>query len=216
MKESATMFIYDIEDNTDISIEIKMKDKIPISLKSKTVASSVKNNCILILLLKYEDKILNFNNENLEITITVIIDNMPVFFKFCTMQYINMSGKKFHAIYCKTPGVKKNRRTNYRVIVDEYGTANTGNGTYDALITDISETGFAFIIKNWNKQKFSHVSLSYYDSLLNVNMQVIGRVVRTEEKDGNNTLFGCRLQPNSQLGSYLNMRQRKMLRERAL
>ena len=55
-----------------------------------------------------------------------------------------------------------------------------------------------------------HVRVSYHDNLLNIEVNLEGRVVRVEDRGKGNMLFGCKLVPNNRVGRYVSLRQRKM------
>ena len=141
------MYINELEVGTKLSVELNLDGKIPATLYSEVVNTISSKRAILIQRLIKDDKIVTFDTDGLKITTTVIVDNKPYMWRNCHIQYLKLKDKSYHAIICKENGVQLNRRSHFRVGVNEYCYVNYGKATIDALLLDISFTGFAFIAK---------------------------------------------------------------------
>lgn len=207
------MKIYEIEKNTEITLEVKCKGTNSLTWKCPVLETSLKSKCILIPPLKMDDKIINFDSADITAEVISIIDGIPYVFKGCSIQYIKTKEKSYHAILCKQNGAKVNRRSHFRIPLDEYCYINHGKATVDAIIKDIGFSGFAFIISHWDDVKMDFIQLSYHDSITNYNIQLTGRVVRTQKIDDHKTLVGCYMIPKDALNRYINERQRKTMKK---
>ena len=208
------MYLYDLPKDAKIILEV-FKDKQPIvQLDSVIEETSVGGNCALLAPIKFDEKILSFKGDDIKINATVIIDNKPVVWRNCSCQFIHYSNSSYHALISKSPGVAINRREAYRVKVAEYCYVNNGKTCVDAIITDISATGFAYIVGRYDDLDMNFVTLSYHDTLLDADIQLSGHVVRTVKIDETKTLYGCKMIPKDDVSSYINRRQRELLKQK--
>lgn len=206
------MFIYELEKEEVVTLTIKMKEREKLEWKCPVVDVSVKGRCILVPPLKYDDKILTFGKEGIIAEVVAIRDGKPVIFKGCNVQYIKMKDAKYHAIITKENGVNLNRRSHFRVPIDEYCYVNHGKATVDAFILNMCVSGFAFIVGHYDNPNMDFVQLSYTDKSLGTDVSVMGRVVRREDREDGKTLFGCYMIPRPDIEKYINARQRKIMK----
>lgn len=207
------MRIYEIEKNTEVILEVKCKGMNSLEWKCPVVETSIKGKCILVPPLKSNDKILSFKNADIIAQITCIIDEIPYVFKGCSVQYIKTKTNSYHAIICNENGVKINRRSHFRVNIDEYCYVNHGKATIDAIIKDISFSGFSFVVSHWDDVKMDFIQLTYHDSITNNDVILTGRVVRTQNLENDKTLIGCYMIPKESVNRYINERQRKTMKK---
>lgn len=207
------MFIYELEKEEYITLAVKMKDREPMEWKCRVMETSLKGRCALVEPVTFEDKILNFGTEGVIAEAVAIRDGKPVMFKGCAVQYVRTNNARYHAIICKNNGVNLNRRTHFRVAIDEYCYVNHGKATIDAYIRDMSSSGFSFVVGHYDKdQKMDYVQLIYTDKMLDRDITVTGRVVRLEKYDNGKAVFGCYMIPRPEIDKYLNEKQRRMLK----
>lgn len=206
------MKIYEIEKDQNINLDIHIENGKDLTWICPVKECFPKKNCIIVSVLKIDDKILNLNQIDHKAVVTIIQDEKPFIFKPCSTQYIQLNNEKYHAIFCTQSGVHINRRNYYRINVDEYCYVNYGKSVLDAFITNISSSGFAFIINDWDAVKMEFIQLSYYDSLLERDISLTGRVVRIEPKENGKTLVGCYMIPQKNITNYIQERQRRMIR----
>ena len=205
------MYIYEIEKDTPLTLTVHLPDKTVMEWKCKVLDSSQKGKCILVPPLKNEeDKILNFGPElNINAEVVIIKEEKPFIFKNCTLQLLKMKDKKIHAIICKQIGMNYNRRAYFRIPIDEYCYVNYGAATVDAMLLDMSASGFAFVVGHYDGQPMEFVQVSYHDNLMNTDVKVMGRVVRRIDQEDGRTFFGCYMIPRPDIVKYINTRQAK-------
>ncbi len=206
------MFIWELPQNSELTVEIKAEDKMPLEFKSQILLSSQRGKCVFLEPLREDNKILNFDVSDIRITAYYITgEDLPIVFKKCTMQYISHNEHKYHAVICSENGVNQNRRNHFRVPVDEYCHVNNGKATVDGIMVNVSSTGFAFVVSHWDNSPMDQVLVSYHDTLLNMEFKIKGKVVRTEPREGDRTLFGCRILLCANIEKYISARQRKLI-----
>lgn len=206
------MYIFELEKDEVVTLKIKMKERESMEWKCPVIDVSIKGKCILVSPLKYGDKILTFGREGIIAELVAIRDGKPVIFKSCHVQYIKLKNLKCHAIICKEKGVNLNRRSHFRIPIDEYCYVNNGKATIDAYIPEMSVSGFSFIVGHYDNQEMDYVKLIYTDTLLEKDISIMGRVVRRSEREDGKTLFGCYMIPRPDIEKYINVRQRKIMK----
>jgi hypothetical protein len=172
----------------------------------------VGGNCALLEPFTVDNKILSFAGDNISLQASTIIEGKLAVWRPCKIQLLRLKGNSLHALICMNDSISVNRRNAYRVDVNEYCYVNTGKATVDAMIVDISSTGFAFTVGKYDGDNIEFLQLNYHDSLLDVDVQLNGRVVRRVERDNGSFLFGCVMTPKDAVDKYINQRQRKMIR----
>lgn len=209
------MYIYDLEKDEQITLTVHLPDKRVLEWKCQIQDSSSKGKCILVPPLKLDEKILDFASvSGVEAEVVAIRDGKPLIFKPCTLQLIKLKDKKVHAIICKTIGINLNRRAYFRIPIDEYCYVNYGGATVDAMLLDMSASGFAFIVGHYDGNPMEFVQVTYHDSLMNTDVKVMGRVVRRIDKEDGRTFFGCYMIPRPDIVKYVNARQSKAMKPR--
>lgn len=210
------MFIYELEKEAPLTLTVHLPDKKVLEWKCQVVDNSPKGRCVLVPPLKNEDgKIINFDPDiKIEAEVVIIKDEKPLIFKNCYLQLIKLKDKKLHAIICKQTGINYNRRAYFRIPIDEYCYVNHGSATVDALLLDMSASGFGFIVGHYDGNPMEFVQVSYHDNLMNTDIKVMGRVVRRIDKEDGRTFFGCYMIPRPDIVKYINTRQSKSLKTR--
>lgn len=206
------MFIYELEKEELVTLTVKMKERDKMEWKCPVLDVSAKGKCILVPPLKYEDKVLAFDKEGVIAEVVAIRDGKPVIFRGCYVQYIKFRDQKYHAIITRENGVNLNRRSHFRVPIDEYCYVNHGKATVDAYIVDMSSSGFSFIVGHYDNQNMEYVQVLYKDTLMDMEISVMGRVVRREDREDGKTLFGCYMIPRPEIDRYITTRQRKIMK----
>ena len=206
------MYIYELEKEEVVTLTIKMKERDKMEWKCPVLDTSVKGKCILVPPLKYEDKVLTFGSEGIIAEVVAVRDGKPVIFKGCHVQYIKFKDQKYHAIIAKENGVNLNRRSHFRVPIDEYCYVNYGKATIDAYILDMSSTGFSFIVGHYDNNDMDYVKVIYTDTMMGTDVSVMGHVVRREDREDGKTLFGCYMIPRPDIDKYIMARQRKIMK----
>lgn len=204
------MYIYELNSGDTVTVTVICENKAPMEFKSTVVKNSAKSRCVLLVPITSDGKVIGFGSDAVHITATTLIDGKVMQWRGCHIQYIKANGNAYHALICSNTGAFINRRGAFRVPIDEYCYVNNGKMTVDALCLNVSNTGFAFVVGQYDGSPMDHVRVSYHDNLLNIEVNLEGRVVRVEDKGNGSTLFGCKLIPNNHIGRYVSLRQRKM------
>ena len=205
------MYINEIPNQSTVSVEVKIPGKIPANFKAKVVESSLKGKCIFLKPLKEYDKIINFEVPNISIDTVFLLEGKPVIWRSCVIKYLKYKGETYHAIICKNDGKYINRRDHFRVPVDAYCYVNHGKATVDALIRDISSTGFSYSVGRYDGPDMESVKVNYDDELIGINISLEGHVVRKDINESGKTVFGCHMAQRTDINRYINERQRKLL-----
>lgn len=206
------MYIYELEKDEIVNLTVRMKDHDQMEWRCPVVETSSKGRCILVPPLKYDDKVLTFETDGIVAELVAIRDGKPFVFIGCHIQYIKTKNVKYHAVICKGPGVNLNRRSHFRVSVDEYCYVNNGKATIDALVTDMSASGFAFVVGKYDGLEMDFVKILYTDTALATDISVMGRVVRRVDREDGKTLFGCYMSPRPDVEKYVAARQRSLMK----
>jgi len=210
------MYIYELEKEAPLTLTVHLPDKRVMEWKCQVLDNSIKGRCVLVPPLKNEeDKIINFDPDvKVDAEVVIIKDEKPLIFKNCYLQLIKLKDKKVHAIICKQAGANFNRRAYFRIPIDEYCYVNHGAATVDALLLDMSASGFGFIVGHYDGAPMEFVQVSYHDRLMNTDIKVMGRVVRRIDQDDGRAFFGCYMIPRPDIVKYINTRQSKTLKTR--
>ena len=57
-----------------------------------------------------------------------------------------------------------------------------------------------------------YIKLVYTDTLMDMDISVMGRVVRRVDREDGKTLFGCYMIPRQDIDKYITARQRKIMK----
>lgn len=207
------MYIYELEVGTVVSVEVKKNDSdSPYIWQCPILDLSTKGKCILVPPIKMDGKVVDFSSPDLIVQTFIIMDEKPIIFRGCNIQYLKMKEDRFHAIICKNEGVSRNRRSHFRVPLNEYCYVNHGKATIDAMIRDISSSGFCFSVGKYDGAQMDFVKVQYHDTLIDKDVHLIGRVVRRVDQEEGRAIFGCYMIPRPEIDKYIAERQRKTLK----
>lgn len=163
-----------------------------------------------------DDKIIGFQGDGITCRATIIHDEEKVPYQWKNVKVVSMKtqdGNFCHAIYSEDDVKKVNRRTNYRVWLGFHGQARIGMAkeVIDVTVKDISCTGISFICPQEVEVKMgAMVHLNFSDPGNGINFVISALVVRREELERGNALYGCKLSKESQMiERYVNQKQRE-------
>ncbi len=139
----------------------------------------------------------------------LVIRQTPYFWQKVTINPIVYHDQNCHVITTKLPGIKFNRRNNFRVFIGEMGQLVDNKGEkYPIIVKDLSNSGFAFTIKKdieIEMQKL--VTLSFTDKEQQRYFELVGRPIRRYEVE-NSMVYGCILSKRyMELENYLAQKQ---------
>jgi hypothetical protein len=191
----------------EITPSFKMSITISNQQSSMTLNSEiafVEGSKLYVIPFEHNGVILNFNSNS--ITISMIAyeeEKTPYLWKIVHIGREVIDGENYHVITSDVNGVKINRRENFRVFlgIDGKATILGKNVPFDAMVKDISESGFAILLDITSEIKINKgeaVMIDFYDKGLDERFNLTGRVVRAEVTE-KYVLYGCRLLKDSPL-----------------
>ena len=196
----------DIEENSPIVLNIHFGEK-QMELGA-VIQKHLAQNFTLITLDYRGEKRLNFDNVKLDVQHQAN-DGIPVLWHGAKILFY----KNSYLLQINTPGVKSNRRNSFRVSIATLGWLNvSGKQAVQALIKDISMTGFAITDrkKELNLVSGDRASLTFEDLTYKIHLE--GKVVRIEKHDDYIIYGFAILNICNDLTAYLNLKQRRIRR----
>lgn len=136
-------------------------------------------------------------------------DQTPYFWQKVSINPIVFHNQNCHVITTKLPGIKFNRRNNFRVYIGENGQLVDSKGEkYSVIVKDLSNSGFAFCIsKDIEVEMQKIVTLSFTDKEHQRYFELAGRPIRRYEID-HYMVYGCiMIKRYVELENYLAQKQ---------
>lgn len=204
-------------------IDTTQKIDIVISYNSKDITFSVdvldnKNGVLILDLITHNDKILNFENTPAKITVLAKSKDSELYvFSDCLFKNVYLKENRYMVVTTKTPGVKFNRRTEFRMFVGGTGVVkyNRDANSLNVIVKDISISGFSFTTINAIiPEDVVNVSLlfenKYYEKV-----KIQGKIVRRFSLENESMVYGCKVLVSSHdLSSYICCVQREKVKKK--
>lgn len=196
------MFIYELEENASIEIEIRDNEN-EIIVPSKVLKNI--NNAILLENIKIDDKVVVFNSNDIEVNLIYQLDNeKPIVWSNVVMKNINTESVKGILAYSPNQGIKKNRRNTYRIPLGVNGRVRGEK----VIIHDISVSGISFRCKgvvSFDIGNELKIAFEANYETYTVNATIVRRAV---EENGT-ILYGCKMDANINIDKLISIEQRK-------
>ena len=96
------MKIFELEVESPITINVKIKNSNQLEWKTKIIKKSVAKKHILIPLLKHNGQILSFQVPGIIIEVTAQSDSGPIIFRNCRIRSLIVGGVKYHEVISMT------------------------------------------------------------------------------------------------------------------
>lgn len=170
------------------------------------------------------DKPISFRGKGiiLDVIATVNEEEKPILFKNVASTLLKKADGTFcYSLSTIVESVVYNRRKNYRCYVGLETSLRLGpnRAAYSAIIRDVSSTGFSVVCEKspaLGSGQLVHAVLN--DQIEDCGKQYLfhlyGLVVRTQELENGNTVYGCRLNsPVHGLDSYIYQKERFYLKK---
>lgn len=168
------------------------------------------------------DKVVTFSVKNLLIDLWVQPEKaQPVLFKNITVALVRKPDNTVcYSISSRLEGKNINRRNGYRCFIGTAVTIQVGvnHSTSQAILRNLSISGFSVVTGPDVQLSENQVIHTVYQDRIeevskNYSFQLYGLIVRKEELENGQILYGCRLN-NAVLGlsNYLNLKQRLELK----
>ena len=193
----------ELEEGTAIRLQVSTKDNsMPFDA---VIRKHIKNNIAFITLKTDEEKKLVF--DGVQVDMECSQDGLVPFI-WHNVKVVNY--KTGYLMQVSADGARNNRRGFFRVGVSASAKIlTTGKGTRQATLRDLSLSGFSVADRKKELRLGMGDELSIYFEDLGHSLNLIGKVVRIEEKD-ETLIYGleiCNLCKN--LSSYLSVKQRR-------
>ena len=175
------MYISDLPEGQDVKLIIMISKEI-FEFDSKVCKSYNSANRIAINGIKKDGKILNFDASKNNL-IVKREGQKPLIFRDVKISNVQSKHETFHIVSSNKEAESFNRRESFRVSIDKPASIQIGQNTFDCCIKDLSEKGYAFVIKDAPKLDIgSPVVIKFEDSLVDDTRKwkftILGEVVR--------------------------------------
>ena len=166
-----------------------------------------------------QGKIISFQSEKI---ITNLIVNIPnekphIFFHVKVRALKTSNGQYMYQIITDSPSREFNRRGAFRCYIGLPTSIRIGvdHRALETTIKDISLSGFSFVMPygadSYNAGEQVHTVLNEFinEKKMRFSMHLFGVIVRKEELDNGNNVYGCRLtSPVAGLEKYIMLKER--------
>lgn len=205
----------------DLVLGHSVQLEINVSGKSKTLVTNVAlllDYTVLLIPIRLDGKLVGFPKS---CTVNFLYPDQERVYTWhnVTVKAVNYKGEIYHSVELVGNAVVTNRRAAYRVYIGEQMPvtffSNSGPKSLDALIRDVSETGFSFFAKDaFDVGRTVRLNLPFSSA---GDLRLSSQIVRKQDfEEHDSTLYGCRFsEKNRFLSSYLmsvqQLRQRQKL-----
>lgn len=215
------MYIYELTKGQSITIVAHTPGQ---KLEFNTTIDEVypKKKIVLAAPVYVNEKLLTFRGEHLILDVLVSNEeSAPLLFKNVEIKLIKKPDNTVaYTLFTIVEGKPYNRRESFRCSIGLATTVQCGmhRVPYDAVIRDISATGFSFILPNTaqvNPNNVVHMLVNDYveETAERFNFNLYGLIVRSFPLDAHRTVYGCRLNNTVHgLDKYLMTKERIRMR----
>lgn len=191
------MRIEEIEAGSQVTIEVCRGNH---KMEFKTEVVRTIEGCVLTNIVTHNDHVLKFDTNQVKVNLISVSESEGKLYVWenCIVRNIVSGGHKYHMIASQLDVKATNRREYFRVYAGLPGRARFGNNqeVYEVVVKDVSQKGFAIIYhKAIEYDKNPLVVLLVNESELSIN--IMGRIVRSEEIDDKHYLYGCRFEEDN-------------------
>lgn len=202
------MTFEDCQQGDRISITLKSGGK---KLNFESTIINIVDGCLVVEPFLMNNAILDFPM-NVEIEMLVIPSKGDVPFLW---QRVYVSRKVYHEknvhiIQSKLPGIKMNRRGNYRLFVGAFAKiTDLGDKPINITLKDVSNSGFAVITdKSLDIPLHTKFTVEYLDNAMQKYFELSGRPIRKMEIEREQVVYGCILDKRyPELEGYITQKQ---------
>lgn len=205
------MHICEIPENSKISIIASFgKDY----MEFETHVIGTKGDYVLIELIKNDEgRVIGFSSDKITLDVSYIDDEekSPFIWKNVKIANFKKGNKVFQFIAQTVDGKRENRRGAYRLFLGNDAMLDVPGHVKSVKVTlkDISSTGFAFVITG---DLPNGVIARVYTEVDDVKLSLTGRIVRKQELDNGNIVYGCHMEKFSkELEKFIAQKQREII-----
>lgn len=199
------MFLTEIEEGQSLTISVLQGEE---RAEFDSVAVMQIEEGLLIESIRHNNQLVNFKHKNVNISLTVNLNPLPVRFDDVNVDAVKYKGNIYHLVKAKLRGEEVNRRGGFRVFIGETGYVQINGQGEEKTITvkDVSISGFSIVSSEELQVGGGTIKLTYVDDEQKILLR--GVVVRQEELPNSKILYGCELlHTPSSFGKYLNKKQ---------
>lgn len=193
-----------------------------LTFDSRIMEVHPKKRLVLAEAVYRDNKVISFRGKNLIVDVLALFpDEKPQLFKNVTITVMKKADNTLlYRLNTIAESKGYNRREGFRCFVGTETSIQCGSNraAYDAIIRDVSVSGFSFVCSNevsLSQDQVVHALLNDYIEELaeNFSFHLYGLVVRSQEVDNNRILYGCRLNsPVYGLDTYIIKKERIRLK----
>lgn len=213
------MFINEMANGSEVSLDVKNKEGKEITLTTKIVGSYDAGDYKMSLVeaLRHDGQLLVFDSVICTAYIVNADDGKLYKYRLQAVAKREYEGTVYHCLICSDNVSEENRRSAKRFGLGARGSLQVVGGTTGmrGYVHDISATGISFLVPKGSVVIGETVKINFTHDITGFNIGVVAQVVRTEEKD-KGTLYGCVVHKHdakyTQLIAYL-MRQECKVRK---
>ena len=205
------MHISQIPDNSKITIIASFgKDYIEFD----TQVLGKKGEYILIEIVKNDEgKVIGFTSDKITLDVSYVDDEekSPFIWKNVKIANFKKGNKVFQFIAQTVDAKRENRRGAYRLFLGNDATLDVPGHIKSVRVTlkDISSTGFAFVLSG---DLPNGVIARVHTEVDDVKLSLTGRIVRKQELENGNIVYGCHMEKFSQeLEKFIAQKQRELI-----
>lgn len=216
------MLIEELSAGQAIKLQAKIGEEI-IEFESSVQDSLPRKHAILADVVRKNEKIISFRGKGLIVDLHVApADSAPLVFKNVAIELRKKQDDSFcYYISTITEAKVLNRRQAFRCYVGVASTVQCGanRAAYDAVIKDVSITGFSITTSSENQfheNQVLHTVLNDYleEIAENFSFQLYGIIVRCIDLENGQLVYGCRLnQRVPGLDAYIMKKERLRLKK---
>lgn len=203
------MTIQDLAEQSSVTLVVT------VGLKSKDLAttiSEIHSDYILLEPILVDGRTVGFGN-SCTIDLLYLQEQTVYAWHSISLPLVKIKGNTYYKVELEGEAKPYNRRGSFRVYIGETMAItvfqSSGPQSYNALVRDISETGFGFVSKDeYEVGRTIRLSIPLTERKTLV---LSATIVRKEFVEGKGTYnYGCKfVEPNSYLSSYLMAKQRE-------
>ena len=195
------MRIEELEANQAIKILVNAGNQ-QLEFSSTVLEAFPRKHLILASPIMRNDKIVAFSGKGIQTHVVVFFpDQKPIVFQNATIQTTrDRDDQLCYMITCLLDSKEFNRRGAFRcyIGIDTHVRIGSHKGALEAIIKDVSSTGFAFAMRgerSLDPGESVHAVLNDYitETAKNYSFHLIGTVVRSYEMENKMVVYGCQL-----------------------
>lgn len=209
------MKIYELEEGTEVTLVIVVGEK-TLNLKSTCVGTKGKD--VLVAAVRVDGKVVNLETGDIKVSLMMDRDDeKPLMWLDCDVKMVVAKSNVMVRLGNKFDAKAVNRRGDFRLSIGGAAKGRIGRNkeALQMILRDVSYSGFAVLLEEQGKYEIGMpIRVVYKDEDLMTVLDLRGKIVRMEDRNGRQ-LLGCQLDiPSAVLGKYIGEKQQRILANR--